>query len=91
MNEGREKGKARRGGKEGGTWILDSCSGGSWRPCWVEVGSRGGYRGVVIVWWKGGVLRVRLRLWVHSWSRAARLRYGSSTLGKLLRISTIGE
>ena len=45
-------GKVRGEGKEGGTWILDSCSAGSSRPCWVEVGSRGGYRGVVIVWWK---------------------------------------
>ena len=73
--EGRERreegdGKVRGGGKEGGTWILDSCSEGSSRPCWVEVGS-----------WRSVVLRVRLRLWVHSWSRAASLRYGPSILG----------
>ena len=38
MRRGRG-GKVRGGGEEGGTWILDSCSGGSSRPCWVEVGS----------------------------------------------------
>ena len=74
--EGRGTGKVKGEGEEGGTWILDSCSGGSSRPCRVQEGSRGGYRGDVIVWWKSVVPRVRLRLWIHSWSRAARLRYG---------------
>ena len=39
------------------------------------------YRGVVVVWWKSVVPRVRLRLRFHSRSTAAKVRYRSSTLG----------